>query len=157
MRAVFDSMKDGDEVLVAITGTGRFKYRGQVAYKVESRALGQRLPWPYVPGKPWELIYFLRDVTDVEFDKTRLLTEIGYSVNDNLSGARRVRTEAMRRLHREHGSIDDFLKYVSGQTEPVLKRRAVRDRPRPRRSDVREDTVPALRPAWLLPLLADVQ
>jgi len=106
--SVFKSMNPGDIVLLSIRGTGRFDYKATVVTKLECRQFGESL-WNVVPGKPWELIYVLEDVSRIELSKEKVVRSLGYRPNYQVPGVTRVKPEYMRNIANKYDSIDGFL------------------------------------------------
>ena len=50
-RSVFINMKEGDIVLLTTTGSGKFEYYGEIAFKTDNKALGDYL-WERDHDKP---------------------------------------------------------------------------------------------------------
>jgi hypothetical protein len=92
LRPVFDSMEKGDTVLLTVKSTGSFNYVASIVHKLESEKLGDYL-WPYIPGRPWKLIYVLDQIAPIDINKSRLVSSLGYKHNDAVAGSRRVRDE----------------------------------------------------------------
>ena len=72
-RAKFEKMGRGDVVLITVKATGLFKYYGEVFYATESVKMGNYL-WPFTPNKPWKLIYFLKNLQEINIDKSKLMS-----------------------------------------------------------------------------------
>jgi len=111
-RSRFDAMKKGDWVLFTSKGTGRFTYSGRVAHKQESLSLGRAL-WSVVPGSPWELIYFLGDVTSINVPKESLVSALGYSDDYVVPGINRVSSARTQAVIERFGSVPEFLSKLS--------------------------------------------
>jgi len=107
-RSEFDKMQKGDTVLFAEKSTGSFKYKAEVFFTAESEEMGNYL-WTYVPNKPWKLIYFVKDVKEVNIDKRTLVMALGYSPNYEVPGAIRVKEEYLHDIIDKYGSIQAFL------------------------------------------------
>lgn len=121
-RAAFNSMKAGDVVLLAISGSGHFGYAGQVSHKIENVNLANHL-WPYVPGPPWKLIYLLENITRIKVGKHALVKAIGYKPNFEVPGAIRVKDEYINNIISRYGSLFSFLESKGIETtwnEPEL-------------------------------------
>jgi hypothetical protein len=111
-RANFNAMQEGDIVLFTLRNSGKFEYYGEVIYKTVNRALGNYL-WDIVPGRPWELIYFLGNIKSVDIDKTRLVTELGYAKNFVVPGLTKVSAIKLDLILSRHSNIENFIKSVS--------------------------------------------
>jgi hypothetical protein len=107
-RALYSSMRPGDVVMFTERGTGKFGYAGRVGLKIESRNLGERL-WRDVPNLPWELIYLLTDIREVNASKPRVLGELGYDPNFVVPGITRVSPEKIRNALSKHGLVEEVL------------------------------------------------
>ena len=107
-RGVFSSMRTGDVVLFTEKGSGTFSYRAEVIGKTDSQRLGEAL-WSVVPGKPWNLIYFLRNVQRVSIPKAVLVSALGFSSAYWVPGILRVDEARLGSAIRRHGSLDAFL------------------------------------------------
>lgn len=115
-RPAFERMTPGDDVLLSEKGTGRFTHYGQVTGKTENRALGDRI-WPYVGERPWELIYFLRNIRLISVPKTELVVELGYAPNDAVAGARWVEDRRVSAFVERYGKITDWLRVEAEPAE----------------------------------------
>jgi hypothetical protein len=113
-------MAPGDDVVFAETATGRFTYYGQVTDKTTNRALGERL-WPFVPGDPWELIYFLRNISRISVSKASLVTELGYQSNYEVPGINRVPEKNLAAFVSKHGPLVSWLG-ISAATDDLPRR-----------------------------------
>ncbi|MCC6929490.1 MAG: hypothetical protein IT359_10915 [Gemmatimonadaceae bacterium] len=107
-RGVFSSMRTGDVVLFTEKGSGTFSYRAEVIGKIDSQRLGEVL-WSVVPGKPWSLIYFLRNVRRVSIPKAALVSALGFSADYWVPGILRVDDARLKSATRRYGSLDLFL------------------------------------------------
>ncbi len=108
---LFTSMQQGDEVLFTVKDSGQFGFLGEIYWKVESERLGREV-WTFVPGKPWSLIYFLRNIDVISVPKPFVLEAIGYSPKDKVQRARAVRSDLLMLFLQRHGSLREFL--ISG-------------------------------------------
>lgn len=86
---IFDNINDGDEVLLTEKGTGCFTYYGIVIGKSQNVEFGNAL-WPVVGKSSWENIYFLANITNVNIDKVKLVTGLGYAENFTVPGIIKV-------------------------------------------------------------------
>lgn len=107
-RSKFNAMKKGDWVLFTSKGTGRFSYVGRVICKLESAELGRSL-WSVVPGLPWELIYFFKDVTPVNIPKETLVSALGFDQGYVVPGIIRVSSERVNSIIGQYGSISELI------------------------------------------------
>lgn len=155
MRSIFDKMLNGDIVLLAETRTGLFKYSGEVFFTVESEELGNYL-WTYTPAKPWKLIYFLRNIKEINIEKQKLLKKLGYQgdkKDDQLPGTRRAKEEFVHSIMKEYGSIQSFL-------DTLLKEEYLDDGLRLKRPllEKPDKNIPIyVRPEWLFGLIKDIE
>ena len=86
---IFNDIKNGDEVLLTENGTGRFTHYGIVIGKTQNLDFGNAL-WPIVGNNPWENIYFLANITKINIDKRKLVTDLGYKENFTVPGGIKV-------------------------------------------------------------------
>lgn len=86
---IFNDIKNGDEVLLTEKGTGRFTHYGVIVGKIQNVDFGNAL-WPIVGDNPWENIYFLANITKINIDKGKLVTDLGYADNFAVPGAIKV-------------------------------------------------------------------
>lgn len=86
---IFNDIKNGDEVLLTEKGTGRFTHYGVIVGKTQNVDFGNAL-WPIVGDSPWENIYFLANITKINIDKGKLVTDLGYADNFAVPGAIKV-------------------------------------------------------------------
>ena len=110
-RDVFASMQEGDHVLFAINDTDQFRYWTKICFKKRLPALGREL-WKFVPGEPWNFVYFLRDVQRKLVLKRNVLSELGYETEFWLPGAIRISEERLSGLVLKHGSIDRLIAHL---------------------------------------------
>lgn len=96
-------MQAGDCVLFSQVKTGMFTHIGTVALKLQNERLGQAL-WKVVPGKPWDLIYLLRNVQQVRFAQPLLFNAIGYDRKYVLRGFTKVLPSRLITARRNHAS-----------------------------------------------------
>lgn len=111
-RSKFSSMKNGDIVLFTCKGTGQFSHCGKVICKLENAILGKKL-WSVVPGLPWELIYFLDDLHEINISKEKVVSSIGYDQGYVVPGVIRVSSERVENIINLYGSISNFLSKLS--------------------------------------------
>lgn len=111
-RSKFNVMNVGDLVLFTSKGTGRFSYSGRVICKLESAQLGKAL-WSVVPGLPWELVYFLDDVTHINVPKENLVRALGYDQGYVVPGILRVSSERVKNVVSMYGSIPNLITKLS--------------------------------------------
>jgi len=111
-RSKYSAMKNGDWVLFTSKGTGRFTYCGRVVHKQESLTLGHAL-WSVVPGLPWELIYFLDDVTRINVPKENLVSALGYDSGYVVPGIIRVSSARTQAVINQYGNINELLASLS--------------------------------------------
>lgn len=111
-RSEFNKMNAGDLVLFTSKGTGRFSYQGHVICKLESAKLGEAL-WSVVPNLPWELIYFLEDVTHIDVSKENLVNALGYDPGYVVPGINRVSPERVQNVIDMYGSIPRLITALS--------------------------------------------
>ncbi len=107
-RGIFDLMQAGDDLLFSESGTGRFTHYAQVSKTAENRELGNRI-WKYIPGKPWELIYFVRSVQHIDIKKPHLVVALGYDKNYAVSGVNRISDPRLSDFEQVHGTISDVV------------------------------------------------
>lgn len=104
----YEQMNDEDLVLFSEKRTNKFTEVGRIIFKIHSLKLGTKL-WPFVPGLPWEYIYFLKDIKKINIDKNDLVTKFGYSPKYNIQGFIPVKKESIELFENAFGSIEDFL------------------------------------------------
>jgi predicted transcriptional regulator len=109
-KAVFESMKAGDIVLLTAKGTGKFDYRARIITKLVSESLAQKI-WPVAPGLPWKFIYVLGDVQPISISKERLVSALGYDPSYWVPGHLRVNAQKLTSAIREHGSVEELLNH----------------------------------------------
>jgi hypothetical protein len=107
-RAYFNAMRPGDMVLLSESGTGRFTHYAQVTSKLESKPFGDAL-WPFKGERPWELIYFLRNIRRISIPKAELVKKLGYEPGYAVAGTMLVQEERIQEFESAHGSIADWL------------------------------------------------
>jgi hypothetical protein len=146
----FARMSLGDFVLFSERGTGKFNYCARVAFKIDRESLGKVI-WSVVPGKPWRLIYFLRDIEHIDADKVGLVKELGYSSEFRVPGVTRVGPNRLAEVLRRYGSVEKFIhalslgEIVQHQVAPRLQPRTVAP---PEDFEI---------PDWLKPLLSKIK
>ena len=87
--SLFNKIKNGDEVLLTEKDTGHFTHYGVVIGKTQNVEFGNVL-WPYVGNDPWENIYFLANITNINIEKSKLVTDLGYAANFTVPGPIRI-------------------------------------------------------------------
>lgn len=107
-RALYSTMRPGDVVMFTERGTGKFGYAGRVLLKIESRKLGERL-WRDVPNLPWELIYLLGEVRQINASKAQILSELGYDPNFVVPGITRVPREKVQTAFAKQALVEQVL------------------------------------------------
>ena len=110
-RSVFQQIEPDDRVLITTKGTGLFEYYATIYHKVESEKLGRSIGWRYVPGKPWNLIYFLRNIKKREINKEKMVEFLGYKKIFPVYGTTIVSPERLARPLSNHESLDDFVEH----------------------------------------------
>ena len=68
-----------------------------------------------MPGLPWELIYFLEDVTHINVLKESLVSALGYDQGYVVPGIVRVSSERVKNVVDVYGSIPDLIKNLSSK------------------------------------------
>lgn len=107
-RAMFNRMRRGDVVLLALKGTGRFQFRATVAGKLECEALGSRL-WPFRNGLPFSLIYVFDQVMHISVSKAALVRELGFKPDFVVPGVIRVDDQQLAAAEKRYGGLDELL------------------------------------------------
>ena len=107
-RAVFESMRVGDLVLLTEKATGRFNYRARIRAKMVSEELARKL-WPVVPGLPWKYIYILDEVQPLNVRKDCFVAALGYEATFWVPGHIRVSPERLRAAVHKHGSFEKLV------------------------------------------------
>ena len=67
---------------------------GEIYWKLENGRLGREI-WTFVPGKPWNLIYFVRRIDVISEPKPFVLKALGYNPKDKVQRARAVRSDLL--------------------------------------------------------------
>ena len=120
-RSVFESMRPGDYVLIAVTSKGQFNVLARVVTKFESEELAREL-WGVDEenarrseatrgdeGGVRSLIYAIEDVQEVTIDKAKLNKALGYSPRYSLKGAMRVDPKRLEPQLVRFGSVEGLL------------------------------------------------
>lgn len=107
-RSTFESMNNGDFVLLSEKKTGKFNFIGKVKGKIESKSLGNNL-WSFTPGKPWSLIYILEDVKSINIDKQEMVQTLGYAENYWVPGVIRVQQENLENALSQYGDFKSMI------------------------------------------------
>lgn len=107
-RSIFERMEAGDIVFLSEKNTGMFNYKAIVFFTIECEKMGNSL-WPFVPNDPWKLIYFLKDIQEINIDKSVLVAALGYKSNYQVPGTIRVREDYVENIMQKYSSIDSFL------------------------------------------------
>jgi len=115
-RATFDSMKEGDLVLLSEKNTGKFNYVGSIKGKIESKTLGKNL-WSFTPAKPWSLIYILDNLKSVNIDKQEMVMALGYNKSYRVPGVIKVQKESLESATRLHGDIEGLIDSLNRPVE----------------------------------------
>jgi hypothetical protein len=111
-KSVFSRMQPGDLVLITEEGTGKFNYGGVIVLTMEcAPGFGNAL-WAFTSNKPWTLVFFLKDVVQIDIEKRRLVTALGYDPNYWVPGVLRVRPEGLKKLTRSYGSIAEAIEAI---------------------------------------------
>ena len=79
-QTYFNDFKYGDYIIFTPKESGKFKYIGRIVYKIFNEKLGEIL-WEFKSDKEngsWKYIMFIDDVKEVDIDKAKLLTLLGY-------------------------------------------------------------------------------
>ena len=107
-RSTFESMNEGDFVLLSEKKTGKFNFIGIVRGRIESKSLGNNL-WSFTPGKPWSLIYILEDVKSINIDKQEMVQTLGYAENYWVPGVIRVQEENLENALSQYGNFNSMI------------------------------------------------
>jgi hypothetical protein len=83
---LFNKMTEGDRVLLKESGTGLLGYMADVCYKVHSITLGQDL-WPDQAETPWEYIYFLKNVREMDIRFEEFKRRLHFKPNFAMQGS----------------------------------------------------------------------
>ena len=103
----FNSMKVGDDVLFTVRNTGLFTHYGQVVGKINNKDFGINL-WPYSGKYPWENIYFLRNIKQINIPKKNLVIKLGFSDKFNVPGPAHVSQENLREFESNNDIITNY-------------------------------------------------
>ena len=110
--ATFNKMRPGDIVFMTVKGTGSFNYVGKVLTKFRNEAMGNYL-WPVAHEKPWELIYLLDDIRQVNIEKSKLVITLGYQPAYVVPGIICVKPSRVTTVIERYGSIDQFINNIA--------------------------------------------
>jgi hypothetical protein len=115
-KSLFTRMEPGDLALLTIKDTGRFNYRARVIHKCFVPDMGESI-WGYRPGKPWEYIFFLTDISSVSIWKPDLVVECGCKPNYTVPGAHYVNAALVPGLETKFGSLDKFIRHMDAKDD----------------------------------------
>jgi len=107
-RSKFEKMEKGDIALFVESGTGLFKFQAEILFTSESKEMGNYV-WAYTPYDAWKLIYFLKDVKEINIGKKALVMALGYKSNFEVPGVIRIKDEFLQNVIEKYGSIQTFL------------------------------------------------
>jgi hypothetical protein len=107
-RAVFESMRPGDYVLITVARSGQYNVLARIVTKFESEQLGKEL-WPDQQEEALSLIYAIEDVQSVTIDRAKLNKALGYSPRYSLKGAMRVDPKRLEPQLVRFGSVEGML------------------------------------------------
>ena len=85
-RSLYESIRNGDEVLLTEKGTGLFTHYGIVVGKIQNESFGKAL-WPISGINPWEYIYFLASIQRIQIAKKTLVAQLGYNESFAVAGS----------------------------------------------------------------------
>lgn len=103
---LFGKMKPGDTVLMREKGTGKINYMGTVAFKVQSESFPAEL-WEDYAGA--NMIFFLKDVKEINVNFEDFNIKAGYSPNYKLQGPISIRENSLVGEHSEYASIGELM------------------------------------------------
>jgi len=120
-QSLFSDMDLGDLVLFKESGTGLLGYIGEVCHKVHSITLGEDI-WPDQAATPWEYIYFLKDLKNIDLAFGLFKEKLHYNPRFPLQGAISINQDKWAIIRQEYGSFEEFLKsfgsYRTSSTSP---------------------------------------
>lgn len=79
-RGYFENFVYGDYIIFTPSKSGKFKYIGNIVYKIFNEDIGQLL-WDFKGDKEndaWKYIMFVDEVKEIDIDKSKLLNLLGY-------------------------------------------------------------------------------
>jgi len=107
---LFDEIESGDIAIFTVKGTGEFNFIAEIFHKTVCEDLGKYL-WSYVPNKPWNLIYFLKNIKKIDINKANLVSDLGYDKDYVVPGSIVVSKHKFNELLRKdkYKQIKDYI------------------------------------------------
>ncbi|NNU77564.1 HNH endonuclease [Clostridium estertheticum] len=104
---IYNKIAVNDLAIFSVSGTNKFNYIGTIIGKTISTTLGRKL-WPYKISKPWNYIYFLTDIKEIEVDKKFLLKKLGYSEKFELPKTSILENKRLDLFTKMYGDVLDY-------------------------------------------------
>ena len=111
------------------SGTGLLGYMGEVCHKVHSVTLGKDI-WPEQASTPWEYIYFLKDVTNIDLDFGLFKKKLNYDSKYHLQGAISLNEDRWSIIRKKYGNFEKFLKSFGSHPAPLFTPEKIIRRPK---------------------------
>ncbi|WP_303862065.1 MULTISPECIES: HNH endonuclease [Bacteria] len=111
LKRIWMQLTPGDAMLVYCNKI--FTHAGYVAYKVDKAPLAEFFWGKDNDGITWQLIYFLKDVSEVNIPVANFSEEVRYKPNWFPQGFSRLNSKATQEIIRKHKSIGFFINTLS--------------------------------------------
>ena len=106
---LYNVMNPGDLVLFKENKTGMLGILGEVCHKTHSSTLGKEI-WPDQAAKPWEYIYFIKNIQNVNIDFSQFKRKLRYGSRFPCQGAILLNEAKWSIIRQQYGSFNEFLK-----------------------------------------------
>jgi hypothetical protein len=105
-------LNNGDTVLVYKDGS--FTHAGYVCFKLDNEVLARQFWGQDAEGKTWQLIYFLKDLSEVNIQLETFREAVGYKPKFKPQGFLRLKDENLNDVLSRYGSLGEFINHLSG-------------------------------------------
>jgi len=119
LKGSWDKMREGDYVLFYVKGI--FKFYGKVLCKQYSDQLSDAL-WPRKNKNAWGSVFFLDDIREISIPLETLSKIAGYKDNFVPQKFQELKEEAVEKILREYGSMENFFDKESKDFNTVVEK-----------------------------------
>ena len=102
----YNKMAENDYFFIFVSG--KLKFIAKIGPKIRSKDLSREF-WG---DESWELIYFLKEIKNVDVEEEKVVEEVGTIPRWGLN---RFGDEKLKRIKENHETIENFINYLTGE------------------------------------------
>jgi hypothetical protein len=119
LKGSWDKMHEGDYILFYVKGV--FKFYGKTLCKQYSDQLSDAL-WPRKSKNAWGCVFFLDDIREISIPLENLSKIAGYKDNFVPQKFQELKKEAVEKILREYGSMENFFDKENKDFDTVVEK-----------------------------------